>query len=299
VNGKYGLYKSRSNSLINVKTKTFGEILVLLRRMTDHVKAQNWFAVGLDFLIVVFGILIAFQITNWREGRQRDAREHAYLERLHTDITELADRRVSYDLSRPITVEVLKAIVRYTNGYDDDLNLSEALLAVKQAFPPEIEASPDLLDSFACNAIEWSAYLTLPPSELPTATELISAGQLDQIEAEAVKLALLSYLQQVSRAKDHVAITQRTVIFLANQYPDLIKARYNATTNYGEVILTEYTCDYKAMRENTAFLNALNINFAGYSDYTNESVLPVSEKLSLLHEEVDKALSIVHSSKAE
>lgn len=272
---------------------------MLLRRMTDHVKAQNWFAVGLDFLIVVFGILIAFQITNWRDGRQRDAREHAYLERLHTDIIELAGRRASYDLSRPITVEVLKAIVRYANGYDDDLGLSEALLAVKQAFPPEIEATPDLLDSFACNAIEWSAYITLPPSELPTATELISAGQLDQIEAEAVKLALLSYLQQVSRAKDHVAITQRTVIFLANQYPDLIKARYKATTKNGEEILTEYTCDYEAMRENGAFLNALNINFAGYSEYTTESVLPVSEKLSLLHEEVKKALNIVNSSDAE
>ncbi|MEM1396117.1 MAG: hypothetical protein AAGH38_01545, partial [Pseudomonadota bacterium] len=205
--------------------------------MTDHVKAQNWFAVGLDFLIVVFGILIAFQITNWRDDRQRDAREQVYLERLHADIIELTDRRASYDLSRPITVEVLKAIVRYANDDDENLRLSEALLAVKRAFPPEIEATPDLLDSFACNTIEWSAYITLPPSELPTATELISAGQLDQIEAEAVKLALLSYLQQVSRSEDHVAITQRSVIFLANQYPDLITARYNTTTNIGEEIV--------------------------------------------------------------
>ncbi|WDI31120.1 hypothetical protein PUV54_14285 [Hyphococcus flavus] len=272
---------------------------MLLRRMTEHVKAQNWLAVGLDFLIVVFGILIAFQINNWSEGRQRDARERAYLERLHTDIVELADRRARYDLSRPITVEVLKAIVRYTNGYDDDLDLSEVLPAMKQGFPPGIEATPDLLNSFVCNSIEWSAYLTLPPAELPTATELISAGQLDQIEDEAVKLALLSYLQQVSRTKDHVAISQRTVVFLANQYPDLIKARYNSTIEFGETILTEFTCDYKAMRKNTAFLNALNINFATYSDYTNVSVLPVSERLSLLHEEVDKALSIDHGSDAD
>ena len=26
---------------------------MLLRRITEHVKAQNWFAVALDFLIVV------------------------------------------------------------------------------------------------------------------------------------------------------------------------------------------------------------------------------------------------------
>ena len=46
---------------------------MILRRITKHVKDQNWFAVGLDFFIVVLGILIAFQITNWSEARQQSA----------------------------------------------------------------------------------------------------------------------------------------------------------------------------------------------------------------------------------
>ena len=46
---------------------------MILRRITKHVKDQNWFAVGVDFLIVVVGILIAFQITNWSEKRQETA----------------------------------------------------------------------------------------------------------------------------------------------------------------------------------------------------------------------------------
>ncbi|NNC36758.1 MAG: hypothetical protein HKO02_04835 [Hyphomonadaceae bacterium] len=272
---------------------------MLLRSITKHVKDQNWFAVALDFLIVVFGILIAFQITNWSQDRQRDRSERAYLERLHTDIVEVTGRRARYDRSRPTTVEVLKVIVKYANGYGDELDLSVVYPALKRGFPPELEATPELLDSLVCNTIEWSAYLTLPPAALPTATELISAGHLDQIGAEEVKLALLSYLQQVSRTKDHVAITQQTVIFLANQYPDLIKARYGSTIEPGGIILSEFTCDYEAMRENSAFLNALNINLSAYSEYTNISVLPVSEKLSLLHEEVDQALSIDHSSEAD
>lgn len=40
-----------------------------LRRGTKHVKAQNWLTGVLDFLIVVAGILIAFQITSWDEPR--------------------------------------------------------------------------------------------------------------------------------------------------------------------------------------------------------------------------------------
>lgn len=38
-----------------------------LRRITEHLKEQNWFAVGIDFIIVVIGILIALQIANWSE----------------------------------------------------------------------------------------------------------------------------------------------------------------------------------------------------------------------------------------
>lgn len=42
---------------------------MLLRKVTEHVNDQNWFAVGLDFLIVVVGVLFAFQITEWDKGR--------------------------------------------------------------------------------------------------------------------------------------------------------------------------------------------------------------------------------------
>jgi hypothetical protein len=59
---------------------------MILRRLTKHVKDQNWFAVVLDFIIVVVGILIAFQITNWAAGRADDARAKTYLERLGSDI---------------------------------------------------------------------------------------------------------------------------------------------------------------------------------------------------------------------
>ena len=65
---------------------------MLLRRITKHVKDQNWFAVGLDFLIVVFGILIAFQITNWSEARKEDTLERQYLERLRNDIALSAEK---------------------------------------------------------------------------------------------------------------------------------------------------------------------------------------------------------------
>ena len=58
-----------------------------LRSLTKHVRDQNWFAVALDFVIVVVGILIAFQITSWNEGRVEQRLERQYLERLRDDLT--------------------------------------------------------------------------------------------------------------------------------------------------------------------------------------------------------------------
>ena len=66
---------------------------MLLRRITQHVKDQNWTAVALDFLIVVAGILIAFQITNWNEARSDNSRIERRLanvvDDLRADIVEV------------------------------------------------------------------------------------------------------------------------------------------------------------------------------------------------------------------
>jgi hypothetical protein len=59
---------------------------MILRRLSEHVKAQNWFAVALDFIIVVVGILIAFQVTAWNEQRADRAKEALYLSELIEDL---------------------------------------------------------------------------------------------------------------------------------------------------------------------------------------------------------------------
>ena len=59
---------------------------MILRRVTEHVKAQNWFAVALDFVIVVLGVFIGIQVSNWNGARQNDRLTDGYLSRLETDL---------------------------------------------------------------------------------------------------------------------------------------------------------------------------------------------------------------------
>lgn len=68
---------------------------MILRRITAHVKTQNWFAVGLDFVIVVMGVFIGIQVSNWNASRVDRSNETLYLgylaEDLQSDLRKIDD----------------------------------------------------------------------------------------------------------------------------------------------------------------------------------------------------------------
>lgn len=59
---------------------------MVIRRIREHVAAQNWFAVGIDFLIVVVGIIIGTQVNNWNQARIERGQGSDYRDRLITEI---------------------------------------------------------------------------------------------------------------------------------------------------------------------------------------------------------------------
>lgn len=64
---------------------------MILRRLTEHVRTQNWFAVGLDFLIVVLGVFIGIEFGNWNEARAFRQREQLLLQELRAEIVQNMD----------------------------------------------------------------------------------------------------------------------------------------------------------------------------------------------------------------
>jgi len=61
---------------------------MILRRVIKHVGAQDWFAVGIDFVIVVVGVYIGIQVANWNEARIANARKAQIVEALITDLSD-------------------------------------------------------------------------------------------------------------------------------------------------------------------------------------------------------------------
>ena len=55
---------------------------MILRRITEHVRAQNWFAVSIEFVIVVVGVFVGLQAQDWSTARAEQKAERAAIERL-------------------------------------------------------------------------------------------------------------------------------------------------------------------------------------------------------------------------
>jgi hypothetical protein len=58
---------------------------MILGRVTEYVKTQNWFAVGVELVILVLGVFIGIQVSNWNESRQEQQIAAGYLDRLRND----------------------------------------------------------------------------------------------------------------------------------------------------------------------------------------------------------------------
>ena len=72
---------------------------MLLRRIKHHIANENWFAVFVDFFIVVVGVYVGIEVSNWNEARQEDLRAQQYLERIRGDLSkdlELAAYRARF-----------------------------------------------------------------------------------------------------------------------------------------------------------------------------------------------------------
>ena len=71
---------------------------MILRRVIQHMKNQEWTAIWIDLVIVVVGVFIGIQVSNWNADRADEVRAQAYLARiqdnLNTDLQSIQRRDV-------------------------------------------------------------------------------------------------------------------------------------------------------------------------------------------------------------
>lgn len=143
---------------------------MLLRRIKAHVENENWFAVGIDFCIVVVGVFIGIQVANWNEMGAERLSEAQYLDRLVDEIeltiTHIQEEHILSEQALE-TIEAFTTQLSSTSASDEDLISSTEGFFTKGAF-----------------------FVNLRPYRT-TFDDLVSTGNLGIIEDEAIRASLM------------------------------------------------------------------------------------------------------------
>ena len=158
----------------------------ILGRLSKAVREQNWFAVVLEVLIVIVGVVIGFQVTGWGQARADAAKERAYLHQLVDDLQE--------------TEALYEEIER--------IRLAQGATVATLLRPYRSSSRPP-----ADSVLAWVTninYIFLPTYVTGTATALVETGDLNLIRSDSLRSAITRYLGLIDRQIEYdVANSER------------------------------------------------------------------------------------------
>jgi hypothetical protein len=97
------------------------------RRVIGHLKNQHWTAFGVELVIVVLGIFIGLQVSNWNQGRTVDQQAAKFAERLKSDLRE---EDWAYQLQITYNREVLANAQRAASALEGTTTMSDESLLI-------------------------------------------------------------------------------------------------------------------------------------------------------------------------
>lgn len=148
---------------------------MFLRRAVDHIAKRNWFAVAIEFLIVVVGVFLGLQAQEWNQQRKDRDKERIYVERLAADFSAI-DR----DLERCLAV------------YRDSI---EAIALVSTAIEEQLASGSTaaVRDGVFADALVRMTAGEIPAGRSATFVEMLSTGDLNILRDAALRDTLVAY----------------------------------------------------------------------------------------------------------
>jgi hypothetical protein len=244
---------------------------MILRRFMKHVKDQNWFAVGLDIIVVIVGIFLGLQVQSWYDGRQKIVEERIYLINLHEDIQSGLEM-ANIGLREQETIQ---------NGIIEILDFMAGDLPVNE------------LSNQHCSALALSHKQANPISDLPAAQELISSGNLKLITNNMIRRSISDYFGVLDLLRDRRDSTQPFMVDMTNLYPDIIEVDLKIARKRVSETSLEHRCHYETGLSNGLFKNQLAMN----STRQWQLIRTIEEQINSLgnlHKHVDLELGITH-----
>ena len=59
---------------------------MILRRLSQSLKEQNWTAIWIEFVLLVSGVFLGIQVSNWNSERVTNIQSEIFTNRLREDL---------------------------------------------------------------------------------------------------------------------------------------------------------------------------------------------------------------------
>lgn len=172
---------------------------MILRRVTANFRRQDWTAVAVELVVVVLGVFIGVQASNWNQARADAQLGRDYARRLIQDLD--------------VDLDGIRAQGAYYSAVLQSISKTDELLKEPAPDPREL----------VVNAYRASEIMYIPPVRA-TWDQIVSSGHLGLLPARAVESGLSKYFAfdtaldtyDTGRASDYRK-TVREIIPLAMQ----------------------------------------------------------------------------------
>ncbi len=209
---------------------------MILDNLSRALKTQNWLAAGVEFVIVIAGVVLGFQINAWNEARGEREREAEYLIRLDGELSAI--------------IEDIGSIQSALDAYFD-----WATLFLEGVETGDREMAQR--GSWGLNAITDVELTNLEPAAL---REMISAGELQIIQSPDLRSALASIPQLQSRSEASLHQMASDLTPVAFEISAHFEARLEDVTDFTTGGYSNETIrfDFEAISQNDVLLRRIN-----------------------------------------
>jgi len=139
-----------------------------------HLRRQDWFAVGIELLIVILGVFLGLQVNEWAADRADQRRSEMYVERLVVDLQTDLQRR--------------QELVAYYDAVFDSAERAHAMLS-----DPRSDNRALIINAYRATEYNYS-----PPTSA-TWDEIVSSGDLSLLPTPALEGASAYFRDDTAR----------------------------------------------------------------------------------------------------
>jgi hypothetical protein len=233
-------------------------MLRFFRQIRQRVLTDNKFskyllyAVG-EILLVVIGILIAFQVDGWNEERKSSIETNRLLHDLQDEIE--------------IAVESRNEII---DGYKSSRDRLASALDKITANPPQ------KLSNMECQEVAMSHYIRWSPFRISTLDEMVTSGKISLIKDVGLRNALLDFKNLSVSNMEEITQTIMEPNVLVDEFPNLVIRKWNT-----ELQNSEFDCRTADMNRNKKFLAQLQSNRGRMNSPVNFAQIELDALLSI------------------